>query len=65
MASVLRRVAPPAMCPYTNYVNAGGLIAYTVDLAELLRHMAGEVHDILQGARPGEIRFINPSSLLC
>ena len=45
----------PTMCPYRDYVDAGGLMAYTVDLAELLRHMAGDVHQILNGAKPGDI----------
>ena len=52
----------PAMCPYRDYVEAGGLMAYTVDLAELLRRMAGNVHQILKGAKPGD-RFISPQSL--
>jgi len=30
----------PAMSPYRDYVDAGGLMAYTVDLAELLRRLA-------------------------
>src|ERR1700694_3355460 len=45
----------PAMCPYRDYVDAGGLMAYTVDLAELLRRMADDVHKILYGAKPGDI----------
>src|SRR3982074_58271 len=45
----------PAMCPYRDYVEAGGLMAYTVDLAELLRRMANDVHQILKGAKPGNI----------
>jgi putative tryptophan/tyrosine transport system substrate-binding protein len=45
----------PAMCPYRDYVEAGGLIAYAVDLAELLRRMADDVHQILKGAKPGDI----------
>ena len=45
----------PAMCPYRDYVDAGGLMAYTVDLAELLRRMADDVHQILNGAKPGNI----------
>jgi putative ABC transport system substrate-binding protein len=48
------------MCPYRDYVDAGGLMAYTVDLAELLRHMAGEVHEILNGANPGDIPIYQP-----
>ena len=43
------------MCPYRDYVDAGGLMAYTVDLAELMRHLAADVHQILNGAKPGDI----------
>jgi putative ABC transport system substrate-binding protein len=49
------------MCPYRDYVEAGGLMAYTVDLAELLRRMAGEVHQILNGAKPGDIPIYQPT----
>jgi putative tryptophan/tyrosine transport system substrate-binding protein len=45
----------PVMCPYRDYVEAGGLMAYAVDLAELLKRMADNVHQILKGARPGNI----------
>ena len=51
----------PTMCPYRDYVDAGGLMAYWVDLAELLRHMAGEVHQILNGANPGDIPIYQPT----
>ena len=49
------------MCPYRDYTDAGGLMAYTVDLAELLRHMAGEVHQVLSGAKPGDIAIYQPT----
>jgi putative ABC transport system substrate-binding protein len=45
----------PVMCPYRDYVEAGALMAYAVDLAELLRRMAHDVHQILNGAKPGDI----------
>src|SRR5229473_4927178 len=45
----------PAICPYRDYVDAGALMAYTVDLAELLKRMADDVHKILHGAKPGDI----------
>jgi putative ABC transport system substrate-binding protein len=51
----------PAMCPYRDYVEAGGLMAYTVDLAELLKHLAGNVHQILNGAKPGDIPIYQPN----
>ena len=51
----------PAMCPYRDYVEAGGLMAYAVDLAELLRRMAYNVHQILKGAKPGDIPIYQPT----
>jgi ABC-type uncharacterized transport system substrate-binding protein len=51
----------PTMSPYRDYVDAGGLMAYTVDLAELLRHMARDVHQILGGAKPGDIPIYQPT----
>jgi putative ABC transport system substrate-binding protein len=51
----------PTMYPYRDYVDAGGLMAYTVDLAELLRRLAGDVHQILNGAKPGDIPIYQPT----
>jgi putative tryptophan/tyrosine transport system substrate-binding protein len=51
----------PTMCPYRDFVEVGGLMAYTVDLAELLRRMAGDVHQILNGAKPGDISIYQPT----
>jgi putative tryptophan/tyrosine transport system substrate-binding protein len=55
IAELTQKNRLPAMCPYRDYVDAGGLMAYTVDLAELLRRMADDVHKILYGAKPGDI----------
>src|SRR5712675_1010063 len=55
IAELTQKNRLPAMCPYRDYVDAGGLMAYTVDLAELLRRMADDVHKILYGANPGDI----------
>src|SRR5262249_15813284 len=51
----------PVMCPYRDYVDAGGLMAYTVDLPELLRRLAHYVHPILIGAKPGDIPIYQPT----
>jgi len=37
------------MCPYRDYVDAGGLMAYTVNLAELMRHLARRASDSQRG----------------
>jgi putative tryptophan/tyrosine transport system substrate-binding protein len=55
IAELAEKYRLPAMCPYRDYVQAGGLMAYAVDLAELLRRMADDVHQILKGAKPGDI----------
>ena len=47
--------AVPAMFPYREYVEAGGLMAYAPDLLEPARHLANQVHQILNGKNPGEI----------
>jgi putative tryptophan/tyrosine transport system substrate-binding protein len=51
----------PTMCPYRDNVETGGLMAYAVDLAELLRRMADDVHQILKGAKPGDIPIYQPT----
>jgi putative ABC transport system substrate-binding protein len=53
----------PTMCPYRDYVEAGALMSYAVDLAELLRRMADDVHQILKGAKPGDIPIYQPTKL--
>jgi putative tryptophan/tyrosine transport system substrate-binding protein len=51
----------PTICPYRDYVEAGALMGYAVDLAELLRRMADDVHQILKGAKPGDIPIYQPT----
>src|SRR5919204_1551126 len=45
----------PTICPYRDYVEAGALMAYALDLSELFKRMADDVHKILKGAKPGDI----------
>jgi putative tryptophan/tyrosine transport system substrate-binding protein len=51
----------PAMYSARDYVEAGGLMAYETDLAELFRRMADDVHQILNGAKPGDIPIYQPT----
>jgi putative ABC transport system substrate-binding protein len=55
IAELAEKKRLPTMCPYRDYVEAGALMGYAVDLAELLRRMADDVHQILKGAKPGDI----------
>jgi putative ABC transport system substrate-binding protein len=45
----------PAMYGYREFVEAGGLMAYEADLGEAGRRLADDLHQILNGANPGDI----------
>lgn len=45
----------PAIYPFRELVDAGGLMSYSADFPELFRHMASQTAEILKGANPGEI----------
>jgi ABC-type uncharacterized transport system substrate-binding protein len=45
----------PAIYPYREYAEAGGLMAYSVDPVELFTRAAGCIAQILNGASPGDI----------
>jgi putative ABC transport system substrate-binding protein len=51
----------PTIYPWREYVEAGGLMAYASDLRELGRRMADDVHEILNGANPGDIPIYLPT----
>ena len=47
----------PVIYPYRDYVDLGGLITYAPDLGELAQRLANDVHQILNGAKAGDIPF--------
>jgi putative ABC transport system substrate-binding protein len=47
----------PGLSPYREFVESGGLIAYGWDLLDAFRHVAQQVAQILQGAKPADIPF--------
>ena len=51
----------PIVYPYRDYVDLGGLMAYAPDLGELAERLANDVHQILNGAKPGEIPYYQPT----
>jgi putative ABC transport system substrate-binding protein len=60
IAELAQKNRLPVMCPYRDYIEAGALMAYAVDLAELLRRMADDVHQILKGAKAGDVPIYQP-----
>ena len=51
----------PAIYPWREYILSAGLMAYATDLVELFRRMADDVHQILDGAKPGDIPIYQPT----
>ena len=51
----------PAIYAWRDYVEAGGLMAYGTDLLELWRRLADDVHELLNGAKPGDIPIYQPT----
>ena len=47
----------PAIYPFRDYVEVGGLMAYSVDLADTSRRLANLIDKIFKGANPGDIPF--------
>ena len=51
----------PGMYCWRDYAEAGGLMAYGTDLVEIWRRLADDVHQILNGAKPGDIPIYQPT----
>jgi len=54
-----RRV--PVIYPWREYVNAGGLMSYGINLPDQYRRAADYVDKILKGANPGELPIQLPT----
>jgi putative tryptophan/tyrosine transport system substrate-binding protein len=53
----------PAIYPWHEFVEVGGLMAYGIDLADLGRHAAHQIDLILKGMKPGDIPFYQPKTI--
>jgi putative tryptophan/tyrosine transport system substrate-binding protein len=51
----------PAMYEFREYVLAGGLVSYGVNIVELYREAAQYTAKILKGAKPGELPIVQPT----
>jgi putative ABC transport system substrate-binding protein len=51
----------PAMYPSTSYVEAGGLMAYSVNVIDMYRRAAHYVDRLLKGEKPGDLPIEQPT----
>ena len=61
LLTLAARHAVPTMYHQREFVEAGGLMAYSIDLAEIYRHLANLIDKVLRGANPGDIPFYQPT----
>lgn len=47
----------PAIYAFRDFVEAGGLMAYSIDLVDTFRRLANLIDKVLKGANPGDIPF--------
>jgi len=51
----------PTMCNFREIVEAGGLMAYTINMADFIGHAAVYVDKILKGAKPADLPVEQPT----
>jgi putative tryptophan/tyrosine transport system substrate-binding protein len=51
----------PTIYPYRQFVEAGGLMSYGIDVSDLGHRVADLTDKILKGAKPGEIPIFQPT----
>ena len=51
----------PTIYPLREFVELGGLMAYSVDIADVFRRFANLIDKVLKGANPGDIPFYQPT----
>ena len=62
IVELVEKTRLPAIYPWRDYVEVGGLMAYATNLKVASRRAAGHVDKILKGANPGELPIFQPTA---
>ena len=57
IADLAARYRLPAIYPYREFVDAGGLLSYGIDLVDLFHRLAVMTNEVLRGAKPSDIPY--------
>jgi putative ABC transport system substrate-binding protein len=57
LVELIAKSSIPAVYPYRDFVEVGGLMSYSIDLVDAFRRLANLVDQILKGANPRDIPF--------
>jgi putative tryptophan/tyrosine transport system substrate-binding protein len=57
LVSLAAKYRLPAIYPYREYVESGGLLSYGIDRAEIFRRLANMMDQVLRGASPSNIPY--------
>jgi putative ABC transport system substrate-binding protein len=61
IAELIRKARLPALYPFREFVEAGGLMAYAFDFDGLAQRIAKDIDEILKGKTPGDIPYYQSS----
>lgn len=51
----------PAIYPFREHVELGGLMSYSADISDIFRRVANQIAEVLKGVSPAEIPFYQPT----
>jgi putative tryptophan/tyrosine transport system substrate-binding protein len=57
LVQLIAKSSIPAVYPYREFVEVGGLMSYSIDLVDAFRRLANLIDQILKGANPRDIPF--------
>ena len=57
LVQLVQQMRLPAIYPYAQFAEAGGLMSYSSDLKSIARRVAAQIVEIFRGANPGDVPY--------